>query len=44
MEYYKQIFFEAIIVGIFTALVGFPISTGMMFVSDKDFTWGKYKF
>lgn len=38
-----NIFFEALIVGLVTAVVGFIISTLFMLTS-KDFSWKKYHF
>lgn len=44
MEYIFRILLEAFSVGLSAVVIGFPISTGMMFVSDKNFTWGEYRF
>jgi hypothetical protein len=37
-------FFEALIVGVATAVLGFGISTLLMVVSTPDFSFEKYKF
>lgn len=37
-------FVEALIVGIASAIVGFAISTGLMYVRNSDFSLKKYSF
>lgn len=39
----NRVLFESIVVGIFTGITGFIISTSMMTVS-KNFSWKKYHF
>lgn len=39
-----HVLLEALIVGLVMAVLGFIISTGMMFVTKSDFSLSKYKF
>jgi RsiW-degrading membrane proteinase PrsW (M82 family) len=39
-----KLLYEAIIVGIVTAVVGFVIATGMMYIGVEKFSFKKYHF